>query len=197
MVTMLSIYLSWECVDVRDVSIIAVIVCCRRRCETNTQRWWRWSTQETNWSWTRIMWRRSYLHQVNHKDHLKGYFFMPTTLHTHLKTQTVPGCWSTTGGWNTSISIPLHLVVSPPAGKRVLILNGPYRDVEAVLEGIDEKNFSATLTLETVSISWAVLKSAKNCAVCGVNWKLVKLYGFQHNLVFTFILLLIYFLSQI
>uniref|UniRef100_A0A671XVA4 Kin17 DNA and RNA binding protein n=1 Tax=Sparus aurata TaxID=8175 RepID=A0A671XVA4_SPAAU len=59
--------------------------------------------------------------------------------------------------------------VIPAPGKRVLILNGPYRDVEAVLEGIDEKNFSATLTLETVSISWAVLKSAKNCAVCGVN----------------------------
>ena len=95
------------------------------------------------------MWKRSYLHQVNHRDRLKGYFSTQTTLHTppHLKTQTV-----------------LHLVVSPPAGKRVLILNGPYRDVEAVLEGIDEKNFSATLTLETVSISWAVLKSAENCS---------------------------------
>lgn len=41
--------------------------------------------------------------------------------------------------------------VIPAPGKRVLILNGPYRDVEAVLEGIDEKNFSATLTLETGS----------------------------------------------
>lgn len=38
-----------------------------------------------------------------------------------------------------------------PAGKRVLILNGPHRDTEAVLEGIDEKNFSATLTLDSVS----------------------------------------------
>lgn len=38
-----------------------------------------------------------------------------------------------------------------PAGKRVLILNGPHRETEAVLEGIDEKNFSATLTLDSVS----------------------------------------------
>ncbi|XP_047431763.1 DNA/RNA-binding protein KIN17 [Mugil cephalus] len=43
-----------------------------------------------------------------------------------------------------------HLeTVIPAPGKRVLILNGPYRDTEAVLEGIDEKSFSATLTLET------------------------------------------------
>lgn len=39
--------------------------------------------------------------------------------------------------------------VIPAPGKRVLILNGPYRDVEAVLEGIDEKNFSASLTLDS------------------------------------------------
>lgn len=38
------------------------------------------------------------------------------------------------------------------AGKRVLILNGPHRDTEAVLEGIDEKNFNATLTLDSVSL---------------------------------------------
>lgn len=43
--------------------------------------------------------------------------------------------------------------VIPAPGKRVLILNGPYRDTEAVLEGIDEKNFCATLTLDSVSIS--------------------------------------------
>ena len=36
-------------------------------------------------------------------------------------------------------------------GKRVMILNGEYRDTEAVLEGIDEKKFSATLTLDSVS----------------------------------------------
>uniref|UniRef100_A0A3P9LVB0 DNA/RNA-binding protein KIN17 n=1 Tax=Oryzias latipes TaxID=8090 RepID=A0A3P9LVB0_ORYLA len=42
-----------------------------------------------------------------------------------------------------------HLeTVIPAPGKRVLILNGPYRDTEALLEGIDEKNFSATLTLD-------------------------------------------------
>ncbi|XP_037551825.1 DNA/RNA-binding protein KIN17 [Nematolebias whitei] len=43
-----------------------------------------------------------------------------------------------------------HLeTVIPAPGKRVLILNGPYRDTEAVLEGIDEKRFSATLTLDS------------------------------------------------
>lgn len=44
--------------------------------------------------------------------------------------------------------------MGPPdvsAGKRVLILNGPHRDTEALLEGIDEKNFRATLTLDSVS----------------------------------------------
>uniref|UniRef100_A0A3P9IYS7 DNA/RNA-binding protein KIN17 n=1 Tax=Oryzias latipes TaxID=8090 RepID=A0A3P9IYS7_ORYLA len=42
-----------------------------------------------------------------------------------------------------------HLeTVIPAPGKRVLILNGPYRDTEALLEGIDEKNFSAMLTLD-------------------------------------------------
>ncbi|TKS90518.1 DNA/RNA-binding protein KIN17 [Collichthys lucidus] len=39
--------------------------------------------------------------------------------------------------------------VIPAPGKRVLILNGPYRDTEAVLEGIDVKNFTATLTLDS------------------------------------------------
>lgn len=43
-------------------------------------------------------------------------------------------------------------VLKLAAGKRVLILNGPYRDVEALLDGIDEKNFSAALTLDSVSI---------------------------------------------
>ncbi|KAM6895931.1 DNA/RNA-binding protein KIN17 [Xenentodon cancila] len=43
-----------------------------------------------------------------------------------------------------------HLeTVIPAPGKRVLVLNGPYRDTEALLEGIDEKNFSATLTLDS------------------------------------------------
>ncbi|KAK2882917.1 DNA/RNA-binding protein KIN17 [Channa argus] len=39
--------------------------------------------------------------------------------------------------------------VIPAPGKKVLILNGPYRDMEAVLEGIDEKHFCATLTLDS------------------------------------------------
>lgn len=43
-----------------------------------------------------------------------------------------------------------HLeTVIPAPGKRVLILNGPYRDMEALLEGIDEKHFSAALTLDS------------------------------------------------
>ncbi|XP_056223672.1 DNA/RNA-binding protein KIN17 isoform X1 [Seriola aureovittata] len=54
--------------------------------------------------------------------------------------------------------------VIPAPGKKVLIVNGPYRDTEALLEGIDEKHFCATLTLESVSISrlQAVLTSAVN-----------------------------------
>ncbi|XP_070784747.1 DNA/RNA-binding protein KIN17 [Enoplosus armatus] len=39
--------------------------------------------------------------------------------------------------------------VIPAPGKRVLILNGPYRDTEALLEGINEKSFSAALTLDS------------------------------------------------
>ncbi|XP_053170070.1 DNA/RNA-binding protein KIN17 [Scomber japonicus] len=39
--------------------------------------------------------------------------------------------------------------VIPAPGKPVLILNGPYRDTEAVLEGIDEKNFCGNLTLSS------------------------------------------------
>ncbi|TWW64878.1 DNA/RNA-binding protein KIN17 [Takifugu flavidus] len=43
-----------------------------------------------------------------------------------------------------------HLeTVIPAPGKQVLILNGPYRDTEALLEGIDEKSFTATLTLDS------------------------------------------------
>ncbi|XP_054624842.1 DNA/RNA-binding protein KIN17 isoform X2 [Dunckerocampus dactyliophorus] len=39
--------------------------------------------------------------------------------------------------------------VIPAPGKRVRILNGSHRDTEAVLEGIDEKNFCAMLTLDS------------------------------------------------
>lgn len=35
-------------------------------------------------------------------------------------------------------------------GKRVVMLNGQYRGMEAVLEGIDEKNFSASLRIDSV-----------------------------------------------
>ncbi|XP_036433154.1 DNA/RNA-binding protein KIN17 [Colossoma macropomum] len=43
-----------------------------------------------------------------------------------------------------------HLeTVIPAPGKRVVIVNGQYRDAEAILEGIDEKNFSATLSIDS------------------------------------------------
>ncbi|XP_030629358.1 DNA/RNA-binding protein KIN17 [Chanos chanos] len=43
-----------------------------------------------------------------------------------------------------------HLeTVIPAPGKHVLILNGPYRDTEAILDSIDEKKFSATLILDS------------------------------------------------
>lgn len=40
----------------------------------------------------------------------------------------------------------------------MLILNGPYRHTEALLEGIDEKSFSATLTLDSVSLRAGLLR---------------------------------------
>lgn len=64
------------------------------------------------------------------------------------------------------------LVASPPAGKRVLILNGAHRDTEALLEGIDEKSFSATLTLDSVSLQAGPDFSVSFCGVLdafGVN----------------------------
>uniref|UniRef100_A0A3P8XML3 DNA/RNA-binding protein KIN17 n=1 Tax=Esox lucius TaxID=8010 RepID=A0A3P8XML3_ESOLU len=43
-----------------------------------------------------------------------------------------------------------HLeTVIPAPGKPVLILNGVYRDTEAILDSIDERKFSATLTLNS------------------------------------------------
>uniref|UniRef100_A0A9J8BVN6 Kin17 DNA and RNA binding protein n=1 Tax=Cyprinus carpio carpio TaxID=630221 RepID=A0A9J8BVN6_CYPCA len=43
-----------------------------------------------------------------------------------------------------------HLeTVIPAPGKRVLIVNGQYKDTEAILEGINEHKFSATLTLDS------------------------------------------------
>lgn len=37
-------------------------------------------------------------------------------------------------------------------GKRILVLNGGYRGNEATLESINEKTFSATIVIETVSM---------------------------------------------
>ncbi|XP_062852813.1 DNA/RNA-binding protein KIN17 [Trichomycterus rosablanca] len=47
-----------------------------------------------------------------------------------------------------------HLeTVIPATGKRVVILNGQYRDMEAVLESIDEKKFSASLRIDTGALT--------------------------------------------
>lgn len=62
-------------------------------------------------------------------------------------------------------------MVDVPAGKRVLILNGPHRDTEAVLEGIDEKNFSATLTLDSVSYARTSVTSASVEQQCSMENK--------------------------
>lgn len=37
-------------------------------------------------------------------------------------------------------------------GKRILVLNGGYRGNEGTLESINEKTFSATIVIETVSM---------------------------------------------
>lgn len=53
--------------------------------------------------------------------------------------------------------------VSCAQGKRVMILNGEYRHTEALLDGIDEKKFSATLTLDSVSAGQRL------CCCCAVS----------------------------
>lgn len=45
----------------------------------------------------------------------------------------------------------LNLIYRFISGKRVLIVNGQYKDTEAILEGINEHKFSATLMLDSVS----------------------------------------------
>lgn len=74
--------------------------------------------------------------------------------HTHLETVIPAPGGPLTSDLDPSLAYAAlsDLAVSPPAGKRVLILNGVHRDAEALLEGIDEKSFSATLTLDSVSL---------------------------------------------
>lgn len=48
----------------------------------------------------------------------------------------------------------LNLIYRFVSGKRVLVVNGQYKDTEAILEGINEHKFSATLTLDSVSSLW-------------------------------------------
>ncbi|MBN3271728.1 KIN17 protein, partial [Polyodon spathula] len=46
-----------------------------------------------------------------------------------------------------------HLeTVIPAPGKRVLVLNGGYRGSEAILDSIDEKKFTALITIDSVSV---------------------------------------------
>ncbi|XP_026882616.2 DNA/RNA-binding protein KIN17 [Electrophorus electricus] len=52
-----------------------------------------------------------------------------------------------------------HLeTVIPAPGKKVVIVNGHYRGMEAVLEGIDEKKFSATLTVDSGAMNGQTLE---------------------------------------
>lgn len=73
---------------------------------------------------------------------------------THLETVIPAPGGALTSDLNPSLvhAALSKLGVSPAAGKRVLILNGAHRDAEALLEGINEKSFSATLTLDLVSL---------------------------------------------
>ena len=51
------------------------------------------------------------------------------------------------------VAIFLGLSVNPSVpGKRILVLNGGYRGNVGTLESINEKTFSATVVIETVSI---------------------------------------------
>lgn len=96
-----------------------------RKCRVNTQLWWRWSTLETNSNWTRVIWRRSFQLLV-----------LPVTSFTQNEGEI------------------LKLIYRFVSGKRVLIVNGQYKDTEAILEGINEHKFSATLALDSVSSLW-------------------------------------------
>lgn len=46
----------------------------------------------------------------------------------------------------------LSLIFFSIVGKRILVLNGGYRGNEGTLESINEKTFSATIVIETVSM---------------------------------------------
>ena len=46
-----------------------------------------------------------------------------------------------------------HLeTVLPAIGRRILMVNGAYRGLEAILEDIDTENFTAAVTIASVSI---------------------------------------------
>ncbi len=79
---------------------------------------------------------------------------------------------------------PQHLVVKLPAGKRVLILNGPHRDTEALLEGIDEKNFCATLTLDSVSSSKWLCICQKLCLSHVTHWFIIYCTAVEYQIRF-------------
>ncbi|KAK3544905.1 hypothetical protein QTP86_028501 [Hemibagrus guttatus] len=52
-----------------------------------------------------------------------------------------------------------HLeTVIPAPGKRVVIVNGQYRGMEAILEGINEKNFSAQLTIDSGAMKGKIVE---------------------------------------
>lgn len=66
------------------------------------------------------------------------------------------------------VAIFLGLSVNPSVpGKRILVLNGGYRGNVGTLESINEKTFSATVVIETVSIllKGGNLKMLLKCAM--------------------------------
>lgn len=46
----------------------------------------------------------------------------------------------------------LRFILFFVVGKKILVLNGGYRGNEGILESINEKTFSATIVIETVSV---------------------------------------------
>lgn len=87
------------------------------------------------------------------QNHVETVIPAPGTLPDNLRFLRTDGALLGLHHLSCTLCPPQRLVVELPAGKRVLILNGVHRNTEALLEGIDEKKFCATLTLESVSTS--------------------------------------------
>uniref|UniRef100_A0A8C0U4F3 DNA/RNA-binding protein KIN17 n=1 Tax=Cyanistes caeruleus TaxID=156563 RepID=A0A8C0U4F3_CYACU len=61
-----------------------------------------------------------------------------------------------------------HLeTVIPAPGKKVMVLNGGYRGNEGILESVNEKRFSVTITIDSVSIKQALV--CRELSIC--TWR--------------------------